>query len=85
MHNTLEYLCRVFASIDALIRQGITPGRPSFGHCPMRWPSPVRVQRTRDATFLQKDQGGTTVNWTEAIAQLGGSASGNEEADLSRT
>jgi len=40
-----------------------------------------RVRETRDATF-QKEAGGRTVNRTEAIACLGGSALDNEECYL---
>lgn len=41
-----------------------------------------RVKKTRDESFIQKDKDGVTVNRTEAIAQLGGSAHDNEEAYL---
>jgi formate dehydrogenase major subunit len=42
----------------------------------------ARVKKTRDASFVEKDKDGITVNRTEAIAQLGGSACDNEEAYL---
>ncbi len=42
----------------------------------------ARVKKTRDANFTEKDKDGITVNRTEAIAQLGGSAHDNEEAYL---
>jgi formate dehydrogenase major subunit len=41
-----------------------------------------RIKKTRDASFIEKDGNGVTVNRTEAIAQLGGSAHDNEEAYL---
>ena len=41
-----------------------------------------RIKKTRDANFIEKDKDGITVNRTEAIAQLGGSAHDNEEAYL---
>lgn len=41
-----------------------------------------RMKKTRDESFVQKDKDGITVNHTEAIAQLGGSAHDNEEAYL---
>ncbi len=41
-----------------------------------------RVKKTRDDNWVGKDSGGVTVNRTEAIAQLGGSAHDNEEAYL---
>jgi len=41
-----------------------------------------RIKKTRDASFIEKDKDGITVNRTEAIAQLGGSAHDNEEAYL---
>jgi formate dehydrogenase major subunit len=42
----------------------------------------ARVKKTRDASFVERDKDGITVNRTEAIAQLGGSACDNEEAYL---
>ena len=42
----------------------------------------ARVKKTRDGAFVEKDKDGITVNRTEAIAQLGGSACDNEEAYL---
>jgi formate dehydrogenase major subunit len=42
----------------------------------------ARIKKTRDTTFVEKDAAGVTVNRTEAIAQLGGSAHDNEEAYL---
>ncbi len=42
----------------------------------------ARVKKTRDSAFVEKDKDGVTVNRTEAIAQLGGSAHDNEEAYL---
>ena len=42
----------------------------------------ARIKTTRDASFIEKDKDGITVNRTEAIAQLGGSAHDNEEAYL---
>ncbi len=41
-----------------------------------------RIKATRDASFIQKDKDNTTVNRTEAIACLGGSALDNEECYL---
>jgi len=41
-----------------------------------------KIKKTRDAGFIEKDKDGVTVNRTEAIAQLGGSAHDNEEAYL---
>ena len=41
-----------------------------------------RIKKTRDSSFIEKDKDGITVNRTEAIAQLGGSAHDNEEAYL---
>jgi len=41
-----------------------------------------RIKKTRDASFIQKDSAGNTVNRTEAIAMVGGSAHDNEEAYL---
>jgi formate dehydrogenase major subunit len=41
-----------------------------------------RIKKTRDETFIEKDKDDVTVNRTEAIAQLGGSAHDNEEAYL---
>lgn len=38
-----------------------------------------RIKTTRDAGFVEKDAGGATVNRTEAIAHLGGTALDNEE------
>jgi formate dehydrogenase major subunit len=38
-----------------------------------------RIKDTRDASFIQKDSKGNTVNRTEAIGNLGGSALDNEE------
>lgn len=37
------------------------------------------VKNTRDETFIEVDESGTTVNRTEAIASLGGSQQNNEE------
>ncbi len=42
----------------------------------------ARVKKTRDSAFIERDKDGITVNRTEAIAQLGGSACDNEEAYL---
>ena len=41
-----------------------------------------RIKDTRDASFIEKDNGGRVVNRTEAIANLGGSALDNEECYL---
>ena len=41
-----------------------------------------RIKDTRDAAFIEKDQDGSIVNRTEAIANLGGSALDNEECYL---
>lgn len=41
-----------------------------------------KIKATRDAAFIEKDQDGKTVNRTEAIACLGGSALDNEECYL---
>ncbi len=41
-----------------------------------------RIKDTRDANFTERDSGGNTVNRTEAIANLGGSALDNEECYL---
>ncbi len=41
-----------------------------------------RIKDARDASFVQKDSKGYTVNRTEAIANLGGSALDNEECYL---
>jgi len=41
-----------------------------------------RIKDTRDASFIKKDSSGNTVNRTEAIANLGGSALDNEECYL---
>ena len=41
-----------------------------------------RIKDTRDADFIEKDSNGVTVNRTEAIANLGGSALDNEECYL---
>jgi formate dehydrogenase major subunit len=41
-----------------------------------------KVKATRDANFVAKDADGNTVNRTEAIASLGGSALDNEECYL---
>ena len=40
------------------------------------------IKNTRDASFIEKDSRGYTVNRTEAIANLGGSALDNEECYL---
>ena len=40
------------------------------------------IKDTRDASFIEKDSKGNTVNRTEAIANLGGSALDNEECYL---
>ena len=41
-----------------------------------------RVKATRDAGFITKSPGGVTVNRTEALASIGGSALNNEECYL---
>lgn len=41
-----------------------------------------RIKKTRDASFIQKNAAGTTVNRTEAVASVGGSALDNEECYL---
>jgi formate dehydrogenase major subunit len=41
-----------------------------------------RIKATRDANFTEKDKDGNTVNRTDAIANLGGSALDNEECYL---
>jgi formate dehydrogenase major subunit len=41
-----------------------------------------RIKKTRDASFIQKDGAGITVNRTETIGHLGGSALDNEECYL---
>ncbi len=41
-----------------------------------------RVKQTRDASFIEKDEAGITVNRTETLAQLGGAAHDNEECYL---
>lgn len=41
-----------------------------------------KVKAARDASFMEKDEAGITVNRTEAIAQLGGAAHDNEECYL---
>jgi len=41
-----------------------------------------RIKDTRDADFIERDSGGNTVNRTESIACLGGSALDNEECYL---
>jgi formate dehydrogenase major subunit len=41
-----------------------------------------RIKTTRDASFISKDTDGNTVNRTESIACLGGSALDNEECYL---
>jgi len=41
-----------------------------------------RLKDTRDSSFIEKDSNGKTVNRTEAIANLGGSALDNEECYL---
>ena len=41
----------------------------------------LRIKKTRDASFIEKDKG-NTVNRTEAIANLGGAALDNEECYL---
>jgi len=41
-----------------------------------------KIKTTRDATFIEKDSLGRTVNRTESIACLGGSALDNEECYL---
>jgi len=41
-----------------------------------------RVKKTRDASFVEKDAKGNTVNRTEAIANIGGAALDNEECYL---
>ena len=41
-----------------------------------------RIKDTRDKNFTEKDNGGRTVNRTDAIANLGGSALDNEECYL---
>jgi len=41
-----------------------------------------RIKDTRDASFITQDDKGNTVNRTEAIANLGGSALDNEECYL---
>ena len=41
-----------------------------------------RIKDTRDVSFIEKDSQGNTVNRTEAIANLGGSALDNEECYL---
>ena len=38
-----------------------------------------KVKDTRDATFVEKDKNGLTVNYTPAIASLGGSQQNSEE------
>ncbi len=41
-----------------------------------------RIKKTRDASFIEKDSKGNTVNRTEAIANIGGAALDNEECYL---
>ncbi len=41
-----------------------------------------KIKTTRDANFVDKDKDGNTVNRTDAIANLGGSALDNEECYL---
>lgn len=41
-----------------------------------------RIKKTRDANFIEKDSKGTTVNRTEVMANIGGSALDNEECYL---
>ncbi len=41
-----------------------------------------KIKTTRDATFIEKDSKGNTVNRTEVIANIGGAALDNEECYL---
>ncbi len=41
-----------------------------------------RIKKTRDASFIEKDSKGNTVNRTEVIANIGGAALDNEECYL---
>ena len=42
----------------------------------------LRIKKTRDENWIEKDKDGILVNRTEAIAQIGGSAHDNEECYL---
>ena len=42
----------------------------------------LRIKKTRDSNFIEKDNNGRIVNRTEAVANLGGSALDNEECYL---
>ena len=42
----------------------------------------ARIRATRDASFVEKNAGGVTVNRTEAIAWLGGAANPSEDCYL---
>lgn len=41
-----------------------------------------RIKKTRDASFIEKDSKGNTVNRTESVANMGGAALDNEECYL---
>lgn len=61
------------------------PGGTEWEETTWDWALPEiarRIKDTRDASFIGKDSSGNTVNRTEAIANLGGSALDNEECYL---
>ena len=61
------------------------PGASSFDEKSWEWAIDEiarRIKTTRDATFIDKDSKGNTVNRTETIANIGGAALDNEECYL---
>lgn len=55
----------------------ISPGRTPSPRSPAR-----KVKDTRDVSFIEKNDNGLTVNYTPAIASLGGSQENSEEEYL---
>ena len=55
----------------------IMGGNPAENHpCGFKWP--VEAKKTRDATFIEKDKDGYTVNRLETIGWIGGCTDTNE-------
>ena len=61
------------------------PGGTEFEEKPWDWAIneiALRIKKTRDAGFIEKDAKGNTVNRSESIANIGGAALDNEECYL---
>jgi formate dehydrogenase major subunit len=61
------------------------PGADRWEERPWTWAIDTiaaRIKATRDASFIEKNAGGVTVNRTEAIAWLGGAANTSEDCYL---